>query len=238
MAFPATLDRAVAIGARWVTVATMTESAHLAMTRAAYDTVATDYAALLSTELAAKPLDRGLLATFAELVRAADAGPVADLGCGPGRDTCLLNTLGLDTFGLDLSPRMVEVAQTRYPGLRFQVGDMARLDLLDGVLGGVVAWDSIIHTPPEHLPRLIGELGRVLAPAGHLLLVFRVGDARVRVTRAYGHSLSLDTYHVQPEHVAGLLGRAGLAVHTRVVREPLGRETVPQAYLMARKPAS
>lgn len=36
-----------------------------------YDTVATAYAELLGAELARKPLDRALLATFAELVAAA-----------------------------------------------------------------------------------------------------------------------------------------------------------------------
>ena len=63
------------------------EPAYLRATRAAYDTVAADYAALLRTELAGKPLDRALLGAFAELVRADGNGTVADLGCGPGRVT-------------------------------------------------------------------------------------------------------------------------------------------------------
>ena len=46
----------------------MTEPPDLRATRAAYDTVATDYAEILSNELAAKPLDRALLGAFAELV--------------------------------------------------------------------------------------------------------------------------------------------------------------------------
>lgn len=69
------------------TVLRMTEASYLSGTRAAYDTVAVDYAELLTTELAAKPLDRGLLAAFAELVKNSGGGPVADLGCGPGRVT-------------------------------------------------------------------------------------------------------------------------------------------------------
>jgi hypothetical protein len=65
----------------------MSEPSYLSITRTAYDTVAVDYAELLSDELAAKPLDRAMLGTFAELVRANGGGPVADLGCGPGRVT-------------------------------------------------------------------------------------------------------------------------------------------------------
>ena len=81
----------------------MTEPAFLSATRTAYDTVAVDYARLVATELDTKPLDRALLATFAELVLADGAGPVADLGCGPGRITVHLQALGLAAFGVDLS---------------------------------------------------------------------------------------------------------------------------------------
>ena len=44
---------------------------YLAVTRSAYDTVAADYADLLRDELAGRPLDRALLAAFADLVRPA-----------------------------------------------------------------------------------------------------------------------------------------------------------------------
>src|SRR5207248_9150481 len=51
----------------------------LRATRASYDAVAAAYAARFDGELVAKPLDRGMLDGFAELVLAAGAGPVADI---------------------------------------------------------------------------------------------------------------------------------------------------------------
>jgi SAM-dependent methyltransferase len=215
----------------------MPEPTYLLATRTAYDTVAVDYAELLTTELSEKPLDRGLLATFAELVTADGGGPVGDLGCGPGRVTTHLHALGLDVFGMDLSPAMVEVARRTYPGLQFHEGSLTALDLADGSLGGILAWYSIIHTPPELLPVVFSEFHRVLRPGGHLLLAFQAGDGqRVERQEAYGHAVSLVNYRLSPDHIADQLGKAGLDVHTRVFREPgAGFETVPQAYLMARR---
>ncbi|WP_342593500.1 hypothetical protein [Streptomyces inhibens] len=58
----------------------MPEPDFLRTTRTFYDAVATDRADHFRDAPAAKPLDRAVLAGFAELVRAADAGPVADEG--------------------------------------------------------------------------------------------------------------------------------------------------------------
>jgi hypothetical protein len=83
----------------------VTEPGFLRDTRIAYDAVAADYARRYREELAGRPLDRAMLAGFAELVRAAGAGPVADIGCGAGRVTALLDGLGLAACVLARKPR-------------------------------------------------------------------------------------------------------------------------------------
>jgi ubiquinone/menaquinone biosynthesis C-methylase UbiE len=209
---------------------------HLHTTRASYDTVAADYAKLLSGLLAEIPLDRAMLTTFAELVQADGNGPVADIGCGPGRITTFLDGLGLNVSGIDLSPGMVAVARESYPRLRFEEGSLLSLDLADGSLAGVVAWYSIIHTPRAQLPQIFAEFYRVLAPGGRLLLAFKVGDEVRHLDHAYGHDLSLDVYWLTPDHVAGLLEEAGLAEQTRVIRQANAAEKGPQGYVLAWKP--
>ncbi|MDI5941247.1 MULTISPECIES: class I SAM-dependent DNA methyltransferase [Micromonospora] len=220
----------------------MGEPNWLRETRAAYDEVAVDYARLVHGELARRPLERALLAAFAELVggggttRAAASGPVVEVGCGTGRITAYLCGLGLGVAGLDLSPGMVAVARESWPGLRFGVASMTDLPLPDAGLAGLVAWYSIIHLPPEALPTVFAEFHRVLAPGGELLLAFKAGDRRIRLEQAYGHTVSYDVHWLPPDRIAAQLAAAGFAVHARLVREPEDYERGPQAYLLARRP--
>lgn len=208
-------------------------------TRASYDAVAAAYADWLRDELAAKPFDRAILAVFAELVRAAGQGPVADIGCGAGRVTAHLNGLGVPAFGIDLSPQMIAVARQAYPGLRFEVGSMLALDLPDGTLGGLLAWYSTIHVPDDRLPEAFAEFYRVLVPGGYALLAFQVGHERRHVTQTLGQPISVDLHQRQPDHVAELLAQTGLVVRARLTREPDDEgdftERTPQAFLLARK---
>jgi SAM-dependent methyltransferase len=200
--------------------------------RGSYDTVAQTYAELFGDELAGKPLDRALLAAFAETV----SGPVADLGCGPGHVTAHLRGLGLDASGVDLSPEMIATARRAYPGMPFRVGDMTRLDLADASLGGIVAFYSTIHLPPDRFPVALAEFARVLAPGGQLLLAFQSGGGeRLHQTDWHGHPVSLDHYRRDPAAVAAALTRAGLAVRATLLREPEPMESAARCYLLCRR---
>ena len=199
-------------------------------TRRSYDAVAETYAALFGDELAGKPLDRALLAAFAETV----SGPVADLGCGPGHVTAYLRGLGCEAFGIDLSPEMVAVARRAYPAVSFSRGDMTQLDITSGSLGGIVAFYSIIHLPPDLLPVALAEFARALAPAGQLLLAFQTGAGEVsHQTDWHGHAVALDHYRRSPADVTAQLAAADLRVHTTLVRDPQPSESAQRCYLQA-----
>lgn len=219
----------------------MTEPSYLTDTRAGYDAIAADYAQMFATDLEARPLDRAMLAAFAEIVRD-PGGPVAEVGSGPGRVTAHLHGLGVPVFGVDLSPAMVALARATFPGLRFEQGSMTALDLKDAELGGLVAWYSLIHVPPERHPQVLEEFRRVLAPGGHLLLAFQVGDAPLHFDEAFGHAVNLDFHRLGPDRVTAGLTEAGFTIHARLIREAADESgersaKVPQAYLLARKPA-
>jgi SAM-dependent methyltransferase len=190
-------------------------------TRTSYDTVAVSYADLLRDALAAEPFQRGILALFAELVRAQDEGPVADVGCGPGRLTAHLHGTGLDAFGVDLSPAMIEVARRDHPGLRFEVGSMTALDLAADSVAGLIAWFSLIHVPDDEVPAVLHEFHRVLRPGGPLLLGFHAGDGSRHKTEGYGgHPMNVYVHRRPPAKVAAWLRAAGFTVDAEMLHHP------------------
>ncbi|GIE78832.1 methyltransferase [Actinoplanes philippinensis] len=191
----------------------------LDQTRISYDTVAASYADLLRGRLAEEPFQRGILGLFAELVRG--RGPVVDVGCGPGRITGFLRGLGVDVFGVDLSPGMVEQARRDHPGLRFEVGSMTALEVADGSLGGVLAWFSLIHVPDEAVPGVLAQFCRVLAPGGVVLLGFHAGEGVRHVTEGYGgHPMNVLVHRRSAARVAGWLVEAGFTVEGELVHRP------------------
>lgn len=216
----------------------MSDAAFLAATRVSYDAMADEYADWLRDDLAGRPLDRALLAAFAERVRATGNLGVVDVGCGPGRVTVLLHRLGLDVCGVDLSPAMVRLARRTHPQLRFHVGSMFALDLPDGGVGGLLAYYSIIHVPWARRGEVLAEFHRVLAPGGQVMLAFQVGDDRLHLDEAFGKAVDLDFHRQQPHDVARLLRDAGFALWSVTVKEPEGVEKTPQAIVMAAKPTA
>lgn len=221
----------------------MPDLSSLAAVQKSYDTVAADYLTRVKSPAELDPLSRGMLNVFAEVVRTAGLGPVADLGCGPGRVTAYLAERQVPAFGVDLSPAMIALARKAHPDLRFGVGSMTALPIRDGYLGGILAYYSTHHTPPALLPLVFGEFFRTLAPGGCLMLAGHVSagdvaaDQHLRPTEGYGgHPVSYESYLLPPDRIAELVKRAGLVLTSRLVEEPGEGAERAFATFLARKP--
>jgi SAM-dependent methyltransferase len=214
----------------------MTTDDWLADTRNSYDTVAADYAVQLRGALEARPYARAALALFADLVRTAGGGPVVDVGCGPGHVTAYLRESGLDVFGIDLSPVMIDVARRDHPGLRFEVGSMTDLPLADASVAALLAFWSVIHVPDSELPSVFAHFRRVVRAGGPLLIGFHSGDEVRLKTRGYGgHPMNVQLHRRTPDRVAAMLADAGFTVEAQML---VGLdERLPGAVLFARRRA-
>ena len=205
----------------------------LSDTRSSYDVDASGYAEKVDGLLGRMPYLRGSLAVFAESVRAAGGGPVADVGCGPGYVTRYLHDAGVEAFGIDLSPEMIAIARRNYPDLRFEVGTMTDLDLADDSVAGVVAFWSVIHVPDDAVPGVFEQFRRVLRPEGPLLVGFHVGDETQHSSEGYtGRPINVDTHRRPPGKVEDWLRDAGFMIEAELVMRP--DEDVPGAVIFAR----
>ena len=114
------------------------------------------------------------------------AGPVLDLGCGPGHWTARLHALGAQVTGVDIVPEFIAHARATHPGPEFQLGSMTELDLPAHSVAGILSWYSTIHLPPPELDRMIGLFRRLLRPSGVLVLGFFDSDD---VVAAFDHTV-------------------------------------------------
>ena len=187
-------------------------------TRTSYDTVAESYVEIVRDLLDQAPFEHAALLVFADLVRKDGGGPIADVGCGPGRITALLRGHGADAFGIDLSPAMIEIARRENPGVRFEVGSMTDLDLPDASVAGLLAWYSLIHIPDEEIGTVLAHFHRVLRPGGLLMLGFHIGDRSNLKTEGYGgHPMNVYVHLRQPGKLAAWLHDAGFTVVAQMV---------------------
>ena len=203
--------------------------------RGDYDRIAVAYSEHLFRELDGKPFDRALLERFA---REVDGGEVCEIGCGPGQVAAFLANLGVQVFGVDLSPGMVAEAQKLNPEIRFEVGDMMALDVASGSLAGVVAFYAIVNLTEEQIDMAFREMAKILRPEGRLLLAFHVGEEAVAPGQLWGSKVSMEFYFLRPEKIAKQLDAAGFAIQEILQREPYAPEVEHQsrrAYVLARK---
>lgn len=206
--------------------------------QSSYDRIAEEYTGRIAGELAHKPLDRMLLDEFA--ARLKGAGRVCDLGCGPGHVARYLHDRGVDAFGIDLSPGMLEQAGKLNPAIEFRQGNMLALDVAGGAWAAIVAFYSIVHIPKTDILQAFREMFRVLEPRGLLFLAFHIGVDVLRQENCWGHPVSLDFVLYGRKEVERYLGLTGFAIEDSLERDPYAPEVEYQsrrAYIRARKPA-
>ena len=175
--------------------------------RNTYDLAYEAYARKFVNELDHKPLDRELLKQFAALV--GGERPVLDIGCGPGHTTAHLTNLGLMATGVDLSPKMVEIASRTFPQSRFEVGDFFALPRASSSIAGIIAFYCIVHLTPEQLVPAFSEMFRVLNVGGVLLLSFHVGSEVVRAENFLETNVVLDFTFFEPQQIEAALRTVG-----------------------------
>lgn len=94
----------------------------------------------------------------------APGGLTLDVGCGEGRVARALKELGHRVVGIDSSPSLVTAAREADPEFDVQVADAAAMPFPDEHFDLAVASLSLMNM--DDMPTVVGEIARVLRPAG------------------------------------------------------------------------
>ncbi|HZR15814.1 MAG TPA: class I SAM-dependent methyltransferase [Verrucomicrobiae bacterium] len=115
---------------------------------------------------------------FCELLRPGRAR-VLDAACGPGNVSRYLMAQrpDLDLLGVDLAPRMVELAREAVPNAKFAVHDCRHLAELQRRFDGIICAFGLPYLLPEEATDFVGQAANVLHPGGILYLSTMLGTS-------------------------------------------------------------
>jgi SAM-dependent methyltransferase len=120
-------------------------------------------------------------------------GAVLDLGCGPGWTSLFLARAHYEVLGVDISERMIEIAEDRAraesSSACFMVQDIEELELEKRDFDAVLLFDALHHCPGY--VRVLRRAWEHLRPGGWLLLfepswLHRVSPHARAASRQYG----------------------------------------------------
>jgi len=95
---------------------------------------------------------------------------VLDLGCGTGRHTKILKKRGAKVWGIDLSPKMLEIAKSEIKGVDFKVGSVYKLPYKSNFFDIVVC--GLATSYFKNLDKAFKEIYRVLKNNGIFVFSF------------------------------------------------------------------
>lgn len=102
-----------------------------------------------------------------------------DVATGSGPVAAAAAGRGATTIGVDLSPRMVELASRLHPGINFKAADAQRLPFDDAAFDAVVCAFGVGHFP--NAEDALTEWRRVLAPGGKVAVSWWDDASRSRI---------------------------------------------------------
>lgn len=94
---------------------------------------------------------------------------ILEVGCGFGTLAGILSNYGSVTAN-DLSTRAIEIAQERYPHVRFEAGDITDSSIVSGEYDILVTTEVIEHVPIGAKRSFVSALAERLRPGGTLIL--------------------------------------------------------------------
>ncbi|MBP9711144.1 MAG: class I SAM-dependent methyltransferase [Candidatus Pacebacteria bacterium] len=146
------------------------------------------------------------------------SGTVLDVGCGRGlllQKIAERATLGTKLYGIDISPKLCDLARQNNPGADILVGDAEALPYPDHFFDTVCMTEVFEHMTDFHKP--LAEARRVLKPSGTFIISVPNRDwaSYDFYDQRRNHEFQpVDDHYFRFEEITGLLKDHGFHIQT------------------------
>jgi malonyl-CoA O-methyltransferase len=133
---------------------------------------------------------------------------VLDAGCGKGRYSALIKRHhpGVDLTAIDVSAEMLSHVP---PGIRTAQQSLLDMTFADGAFDAVICVEALEHA--VNIDKAVGELARVLAPGGKLVIIDKNRDQQGKLETAPWERW------FRPDELVALLAAHGVAARAETV---------------------
>lgn len=154
------------------------------------------------------------LELFARAMRFLGGTRVLDVGCGWARYVKVFIEQGFAYTGIDLSPKMLEVARRLNPTLDFREMSFRKLDFPDASFDGLWCCCALGYGPKRNMHAVFAEFARVLVPRGVLHIIMPYTDFGEEYVAPFANNMDIEGYYAlwDKEEMADEIKRAGFTI--------------------------
>lgn len=169
-----------------------------------YDSISQDYAEFFNQPSQNLPELIMLLSRKAK---------VLDAGCGPGDDSAELLSLGHEVIGIDISEKMLEIAQKKAPNATFIKQDICNLDFPANSFDAIVASYSLTYISKKNVKKCLEGFNKALKENGLLYISVQIGETgEIVVDEPFDKDLKLSMNIFSKDEIDNIVKNAGFEI--------------------------
>lgn len=171
---------------------------------AAYDSIAEKYDECLWDDM---PYN-DYIDSFLTLLKGKN---ILDIGCAMGSFTKYVADKGYIVDGIDLSPKMIEIAKRKVSNVNFYVMDMTNIQI-DKKYDGLMMINSTIHIPKSETVAMFKSFKNLLVDDGIIFIILQEGDGEKYVVEPLDPEFKEFVNFYRVEEIENVFNECGLEI--------------------------
>ncbi|MFK8045211.1 MAG: class I SAM-dependent methyltransferase [Crocinitomicaceae bacterium] len=144
-----------------------------------------------------------------------ESSSILDLACGPGNISNYLHSIrpDLKILGVDLAPKMLEIAKVNNPASQFQVGDIRELKSLNQKFEAIVLGFGMPYLSKDEVEKVINDMNHVLSENGIVYISTMEGKYEESgFQKSSDGKDEMFIYYHEPEYIQTFMQNSGFKI--------------------------